>query len=121
MDALLTHHIAPDAVFTVEGALDFVRALGCSVHQYDYCGLVRPSLADTKVADALLEARGVGGEFLLAACADVERKYDRRTLAEWPTEKWIETLRALSPRWPVILVGSRAHARRRSSHWRSGS
>lgn len=108
MDALLTHHIAPDGPFTIEGALDFVRALGCPVHQYDYCGLVQPSPMDNKAADALLEARGMSGEFLLAACAGVERKYDRRALGEWSTEKWIETLRELSPRWPIALVGSRA-------------
>ncbi len=108
MDALLTHHIVCDGPFSMEAALDFVRALGCPARQYDYCGLVQPSPADAKTADALLEARGIGGEFLLAACAGVERAYDRRALGEWPAEQWIAALAELSPRWPIVLAGSRA-------------
>jgi ADP-heptose:LPS heptosyltransferase len=108
MEALLTHHIAQEGPFTVDAALQFVRALGCPVQQYDYCGLIQPLPSATKVADALLEANQISGDFILAVCAGVDKKYDRRGLGEWPAEHWIATLRELSPRWPVVLAGGRA-------------
>ena len=107
MEALLTHHIVQDGPFTMEGALDFVRALGCPVQKYDYCGLVYPSPAQNRAADDLLEAQGIQGEFLIAACAGVDKKYDRRYLTEWPIEHWTAAAQKLAQRRPIVLVGSR--------------
>ena len=78
------------------------------MQQYDYGGLIQPLPAHNKAADDLLEANGVTGEFLIAACAGVDKKYDRRYLSEWPLEHWITASQKLAKRWPIVLIGSRA-------------
>lgn len=100
---LLTHRVPRQGPPCLERHLDLVRALGCRTARHDYGGLVPVGPRSRERADALLAEHGVTEPFVIAACQASEK----RGIKEWPPEHWAAALRALAPRWPVVLVGTR--------------
>ncbi|HEX8833883.1 MAG TPA: glycosyltransferase family 9 protein, partial [Abditibacteriaceae bacterium] len=102
MENLLTHRVPKVGPPTIETHLDLVRSLGCQTHQHDYRGLLHVSPASTVAADALLEANGIKGPFVIAAC----EASLKRGIKEWPVAHWARGLDELAVRIPVVLVGT---------------
>ena len=102
MEALLTHRVPKEGPPTIETHLDLARALGCHTYQHDYRGLLHVSPAAIQKVDALLDELKIEGPFVVAAC----EASLRRGIKEWPVEHWARALDALSPRLPVVLVGT---------------
>lgn len=106
MDALLTHQVAPDGPFSIDAALDLIRALGCAPRRLDYGGLLQISPAHSIGVDALLQQKKIDGPFIIANVSG-ERGSDKRSIRQWPVDLWTAALSELSLRWPIVLVGAR--------------
>jgi heptosyltransferase-2 len=102
MEALLTHRVPKEGPPRIETHLELARAVGCKPHHHDYGGLLHVGAASSQRAQALLDEARIEGPFILAACA----ASDKRGIKEWPVEHWIESIKVLSQRWPVIMVGT---------------
>lgn len=107
MDALLSHHVVEEGPFSIDSALNLVRALGCAPRQLDYGGLLQISPAHGKAMQLLLDEKGVPGEFVIANVSG-ERGRDKRTIRDWDFAHWAVALAELNRRWPVVLVGGRS-------------
>jgi ADP-heptose:LPS heptosyltransferase len=102
MEALLTHRVPKEGPPRIETHLELVREIGCTPHHLDYGGLLHIGAPNVQRAQQLLDESGIEGPFILAACA----ASDKRGIKEWPASHWIEALKVLSARWPVVLVGT---------------
>jgi ADP-heptose:LPS heptosyltransferase len=107
MEALLSHHVVEDGPFSINSALNIVRALGCSPRQLDYGGLLQISPAHGKAMQVLLDEKGVQGDFIIANVSG-ERGRDKRSIREWDFSHWTSTLQEINRRWPVVLIGGRS-------------
>ncbi len=107
MEALLSHHVVEDGPFSINSALNLVRALGCAPRQLDYGSLLQISPAHGKAMQLLLDERGVSGEFIIANVIG-ERGRDKQTIRDWDFEHWTSALVEINRRWPIVLVGGRA-------------
>ncbi len=107
MEALLSHHVVENGPFSIDNALDLVRALGCAPRQLDYGGLLQISPAHGKAVQVLLDEKGVQGEFIIANVSG-ERGREKGTIHDWNLGHWTTALQELNKRWPVVLVGGRS-------------
>jgi ADP-heptose:LPS heptosyltransferase len=107
MEALLSHHVVEEGPFSIDSALNLVRALGCAPRQLDYGGLLQISPAHGLAVQVLLEEKGINGAFVLANVSG-ERGREKRNIREWDWEHWTMALSDINQRWPVVLVGGRA-------------
>ena len=107
MEALFSHLVVEEGPFSIDSALNLVRALGCAPRQLDYGGLLQISPAQSLAMQVLLEEKGISGAFVLANVSG-ERGREKRTIREWDVEYWASALSEINRRWPVILVGGRA-------------
>ena len=68
MEALLSHHVVENGPFSIDAALDLVRALGCAPRQLDYGDLLQISPSHSAAMQVLLDAKGVQGEICFGEC-----------------------------------------------------
>lgn len=107
MEALLSHHVVEEGPFSIDSALNLVRALGCAPRQLDYGGLLQISPAHSRALQVLLEEKHINGAFVLANVSG-ERGREKRNIREWNWEHWTAALSDINQNWPVVLVGGRA-------------